>query len=97
MKKISFFLLITAIAMAGCVTAWAQATAQISGTVRDQSGAILRCRGHSHANRHRHQPEHRHQRDRQLCSCPTWRSVHIALRLPCLVSEHSHRPASFSR
>jgi Carboxypeptidase regulatory-like domain len=34
-------LLITAIVVAGCVTAWAQATAQISGTVRDQSGAIL--------------------------------------------------------
>ena len=27
--------------MLGCVTVWGQATAQISGTVRDQSGAVL--------------------------------------------------------
>ena len=35
---ISIALLVSAIA---CVNAWAQATAQISGTVRDQSGAVL--------------------------------------------------------
>src|SRR5207248_11426698 len=29
------------IAVLSCGTAWAQATAQISGTVRDQSGAVL--------------------------------------------------------
>jgi len=29
------------IVMLGCVSAWAQATAQISGTVRDASGAVL--------------------------------------------------------
>src|SRR5262245_594001 len=41
MRKLLYVLLTLAVAMAGCVTGWAQATAQISGTVRDQSGAVL--------------------------------------------------------
>src|SRR5262245_17334733 len=35
MKRILFILAL------GCASLWAQATAQISGTVRDQSGAVL--------------------------------------------------------
>jgi len=42
MKRVSLVILITLIAAgSSCVNAWAQATAQISGTVRDQSGAVL--------------------------------------------------------
>src|SRR5947199_1508633 len=42
MKRVSLVILITLIAAGStCVNAWAQATAQISGTVRDQSGAVL--------------------------------------------------------
>src|SRR5262245_21646513 len=37
-KLLSVALIISAF---GCVAAWAQATAQISGTVRDQTGAVL--------------------------------------------------------
>jgi hypothetical protein len=38
MKRILF---VIAIGLIASVNAWAQATAQISGTVRDQSGAVL--------------------------------------------------------
>src|ERR1700757_2487734 len=42
MKRIVFALLAAfLISDLECVSAWAQATAQISGTVRDQSGAVL--------------------------------------------------------
>src|SRR5438132_12760835 len=42
MKRIliSFFAIVL-ISAIGCANLWAQATAQISGTVRDQSGAVL--------------------------------------------------------
>ena len=39
MKRIFLFLVI--VLGAECVSVWAQATAQISGSVRDQSGAVL--------------------------------------------------------
>src|SRR5436190_10251049 len=42
MKRILIALMVSAsISALTCTTAWAQATAQISGTVRDQSGAVL--------------------------------------------------------
>jgi carboxypeptidase family protein len=42
MKRIVFSsLTIALILVVGCVSLWAQATAQISGTVKDQSGAVL--------------------------------------------------------
>src|SRR5438067_3324964 len=42
MKRVSMNLLITIMVSAlTCVPVWAQATAQISGTVRDQSAAVL--------------------------------------------------------
>ena len=41
MKRALFPLLILLIMSVMTCTAWAQATAQISGTVRDQSGAVL--------------------------------------------------------
>src|SRR5437868_6049094 len=42
MKRILIALMVSASIFAlTCTTAWAQATAQISGTVRDQSGAVL--------------------------------------------------------
>jgi carboxypeptidase family protein len=42
MKTILAYLMnLLLIAAIGCTAAWAQATAQISGTVRDQSGAVL--------------------------------------------------------
>jgi Carboxypeptidase regulatory-like domain len=41
-KRIAFSILIASlISVLSCVVAWAQATAQISGTARDQSGAVL--------------------------------------------------------
>src|SRR3989440_4974137 len=42
MKRILIALMVSAsISALTCTTAWAQATAQISGTVKDQSGAVL--------------------------------------------------------
>ena len=42
MKTILAYLLnLLLIAVMGCTVAWSQATAQISGTVKDQSGAVL--------------------------------------------------------
>src|SRR5437867_9426600 len=42
MRRIFFALFIALLGSAmACVNVWAQATAQISGTVRDQSGAVL--------------------------------------------------------
>ena len=42
MKTILAYLInLVLIATIGCAAAWAQATAQISGTVKDQSGAVL--------------------------------------------------------
>src|SRR2546421_4924143 len=42
MKRILIALMVSAsISALTCTTAWAQATAQISGTVRDSSGAVL--------------------------------------------------------
>src|SRR4051812_44694793 len=42
MKRISIVLLSVVFALGiGCASVWAQATAQISGTVHDQSGAVL--------------------------------------------------------
>jgi hypothetical protein len=35
------FLAVLVITLLSCASAWAQATAQISGTVKDQSGAVL--------------------------------------------------------
>jgi hypothetical protein len=39
--KVTLFLTVLLIAVIGCTAAWGQATAQISGTVRDQSSAVL--------------------------------------------------------
>jgi len=42
MKRIVFTLsIVLCISLIACAAVWAQATAQISGTVRDQSGAVL--------------------------------------------------------
>jgi len=41
MKSIGLRVLGLALALFTCAPAWAQSTAQISGTVRDQSGAVL--------------------------------------------------------
>src|ERR671938_2971 len=43
MKHVSITFLLAAFLLFGttCPSAWAQATAQISGTVKDQSGAVL--------------------------------------------------------
>ena len=42
MKKIVYgFCFVLVLSMTFCGTVWAQATAQISGTVRDQTGAVL--------------------------------------------------------
>ena len=42
-----------------CTAAWAQSTAQINGTVKDQSGAVLARRGsHGDADRHGREAEH---------------------------------------
>ena len=42
MKRTSVALIVVLlISVVSCVDVWAQATAQISGTVKDQSGAVL--------------------------------------------------------
>ncbi len=41
MKRVLFLLSILLVCVMACVNAWGQATAQISGAVRDQSGAVL--------------------------------------------------------
>ena len=42
MKRILFFVFVGVYVLAlACGNVWAQATAQISGTVRDQTGAVL--------------------------------------------------------
>jgi hypothetical protein len=40
-RPLSFILALLFIAACSCCAAWAQATAQITGTVKDQSGAVL--------------------------------------------------------
>ena len=41
MKRIVVGWVCALVILIGCALTWAQATAQISGTVRDQSGAVL--------------------------------------------------------
>ena len=41
MKRMLFVLFAALFAAIGCADAWAQATAQIAGTVKDQTGAVL--------------------------------------------------------
>ncbi len=41
MERLRIALILSLICVLSCATAWAQGTAQISGTVRDQSGAVL--------------------------------------------------------
>ena len=41
MKRTLFVLFAALFATVGCANAWAQATAQIGGTVKDQTGAVL--------------------------------------------------------
>ena len=60
-----FPLVVLALAL-GATSAWAQATASISGTARDQSGAVLPGSHHRYANGDRTRPDHRHQRNRFL-------------------------------
>src|SRR5215831_10639918 len=40
-RIIASFLFVCLLSFLSCAAAWAQATAQITGTVRDQSGAVL--------------------------------------------------------
>ena len=40
-RRMSYLLNISLVLAFGCVTVWAQATAQISGTVTDPTGALI--------------------------------------------------------
>ena len=41
MKRTLFVLFAGLLVVVGCANVWAQATAQITGTVKDQTGAVL--------------------------------------------------------
>ena len=53
------FLIGLTLALVTCGSAWAQATAQMSGTVQDVTGALLpRCGSDRHADRHGIRPDY---------------------------------------
>ena len=91
------FLACLVVSLTAGADAWAQATAQISGSVTDQSGGSpAGCDGHRHADRTGVVRSSVTDETGSTC-CRTCRSVPIAWRLPSPAFEPSCRPGSCCR